>query len=88
MVSSFTVAQTGRTHDRARPILQQRQKVFAKAPSTPSTPVFPFSGRSNAAMILRAVSASLGTVAIAAAIENEKEPRKFRREAVGRDILS
>jgi hypothetical protein len=27
-------AQTGRTHDRTRPMLQQRQKVLAKAPST------------------------------------------------------
>jgi hypothetical protein len=27
-------AQTGRTHDRTRPMLQQRQKVLARAPST------------------------------------------------------
>ena len=27
-------AQTGRTHDRTRRMLQQRQKVLAKAPST------------------------------------------------------
>ena len=32
--SGFTAAQTGRTHDRTRPMLQQRQKVLAKAPST------------------------------------------------------
>src|SRR5262245_52493671 len=32
--SGLTVAQTGRTHDRTRPMLQQRQKVLAKAPST------------------------------------------------------
>src|SRR5262252_2371532 len=28
------VAQTGRTHDRTRPMLEQRQKVLARAPST------------------------------------------------------
>src|SRR5262245_2412703 len=33
-VSGFTAAQTGRTHDRTRPMLQLRQKVLAKAPST------------------------------------------------------
>src|SRR5262249_30610197 len=32
--SGLTAAQTGRTHDRTRPMLQQRQKVLAKAPST------------------------------------------------------
>ena len=33
--SGFTAAQTGRTHDRTRPMLQKRQKVLAKAaPST------------------------------------------------------
>jgi hypothetical protein len=32
--SGFTAAQTGRTHDRTRPMLQLRQKVLAKAPST------------------------------------------------------
>jgi hypothetical protein len=31
MASGFTAAQTGRTHDRTRPMLQQRQKVLAKA---------------------------------------------------------
>src|SRR5262245_57892149 len=30
--SGLTAAQTGRTHDRTRPMLQQRQKVLAKAP--------------------------------------------------------
>ena len=34
MASGFTAAQTGRTHDRTRPVLQLRQKVLAKAPST------------------------------------------------------
>src|SRR6202040_1881216 len=34
MASGFTAAQTGRTHDRIRPMLQLRQKVLAKAPST------------------------------------------------------
>src|SRR5262249_18238439 len=34
MARGFTAAQTGRTHDRTRPMLQQRQKVLAKAPST------------------------------------------------------
>jgi hypothetical protein len=34
MASGLTAAQTGRTHDRTRPMLQQRQKVLAKAPST------------------------------------------------------
>src|SRR6516162_8466640 len=34
MASGFTAAQTGRTHDRTRPMLQQCQKVLAKAPST------------------------------------------------------
>jgi hypothetical protein len=35
MASGFTAAQTGRTHDRTRPMLQQRQKVLANAaPST------------------------------------------------------
>jgi hypothetical protein len=35
MASGFTTAQTGRAHDRTRPMLQQRQKVLAKAaPST------------------------------------------------------
>jgi hypothetical protein len=29
--SGFTAAQTSRTHDRTRPMLQQRQKVLAKA---------------------------------------------------------
>src|SRR5690242_11350456 len=33
MASGFTAAQTGRTHDRTRPMLQLRQKVLAKAPS-------------------------------------------------------
>jgi hypothetical protein len=33
LASGFTAAQTGRTHDRTRPMLQQRQKVLAKAPS-------------------------------------------------------
>jgi len=32
--SGLTAAQTGRTHDRTRPMLQLRQKVLAKAPST------------------------------------------------------
>src|SRR5262249_51901671 len=32
--SGLTAAQTGRTHDRTRPMLQQREKVLAKAPST------------------------------------------------------
>src|SRR5262245_21261751 len=32
--SGFTAAQSGRTHDRTRPMLQLRQKVLAKAPST------------------------------------------------------
>src|SRR5262249_53892873 len=32
--SGLTAAQTGRKHDRTRPVLQQRQKVLAKAPST------------------------------------------------------
>jgi hypothetical protein len=32
MASGFTAAQTGRTHDRIRPMLQLRQKVLAKAP--------------------------------------------------------
>src|SRR5262245_8699056 len=31
MASGFTAAQTGRTHDRTRPMLQKRQKVLAKA---------------------------------------------------------
>ena len=34
MASGFTAAQTGRTHDRTRPMLQLCQKVLAKAPST------------------------------------------------------
>src|SRR5262249_30796928 len=35
MASGFTAAQTGRTHDRTRPMLHKRQKVLAKAaPST------------------------------------------------------
>ena len=35
MASGFTAAQTGRTHDRNRPMLQLGQKVLAKAaPST------------------------------------------------------
>ena len=34
MASGFTAAQTGRTHDRTRPMLQLRQNVLAKAPST------------------------------------------------------
>jgi hypothetical protein len=34
MASGLTAAQTGRTHDRTRPMLQQRQKVLAKTPST------------------------------------------------------
>ena len=34
MASGFTAAQTGRTHDRTRSMLQLRKKVFAKAPST------------------------------------------------------
>ena len=34
MASGFTAAQTGRTHDRTRPMLQLGQKVLAKAPST------------------------------------------------------
>src|SRR5215469_12417448 len=32
--SGTSAASTGRTRDRARPMLQQRQKVLAKAPST------------------------------------------------------
>src|SRR5205823_3118197 len=37
MASGFTAAQTGRTHDRTRPMLQLRQKVLAKtAHMTPS----------------------------------------------------
>jgi hypothetical protein len=32
--SGFTAAQTGRTHDRTRPMLQLGQKVLAKSPST------------------------------------------------------
>src|SRR6516165_2462909 len=38
--SGFTAAQTGRTHDRTRPMLQLRQKVLAKAPMvwTPARP--------------------------------------------------
>jgi hypothetical protein len=37
MASGLIAAQTGRTHDRTRPMLQQRQKVLAKAaPSTPA----------------------------------------------------
>src|SRR6516165_10877858 len=32
--AATSVAQTGRTHDRTRPMLQRRQKVLAKAPST------------------------------------------------------
>ena len=32
MASGFTAAQTGRTHDRTRPMLQLGQKVLAKAP--------------------------------------------------------
>src|SRR5215468_3291486 len=32
--AATSVAQTGRTHDRTRPMLQMRQKVLAKAPST------------------------------------------------------
>src|SRR5262249_16532751 len=32
--SGLTAAQTGRTNERTRPMLQQRQKVLAKAPST------------------------------------------------------
>jgi hypothetical protein len=31
MASGLVAAQTGRTHDRTRPMLQQRQKVLAKA---------------------------------------------------------
>src|SRR5437763_6027351 len=34
MASGLTAAQTGWTHDRTRPMLQLRQKVLAKAPST------------------------------------------------------
>jgi hypothetical protein len=34
MASGFTAAQTGRTHDRTRPMLQKRQKILAMAPST------------------------------------------------------
>src|SRR5205085_2457770 len=34
MASGFTAAQTGRTHDRTRPMLRLRQKVLAKTPST------------------------------------------------------
>ena len=34
MASGFPAAQTGRTHDRTRSMLQLRKKVFAKAPST------------------------------------------------------
>jgi hypothetical protein len=35
MASGFTAAQTGRTHNRTRPILRKRQRVLAKAaPST------------------------------------------------------
>ncbi len=36
MASGFTAAQTGRTRDRTRPMLQQRQKVLAKRPRTQS----------------------------------------------------
>src|SRR3974390_3166034 len=34
MASGHSASQTGRTHDRTRPMLQPRQKVLAKAPST------------------------------------------------------
>ncbi len=34
MASGFTAAQTGRTHDRTRPMLQLGPKVLANAPST------------------------------------------------------
>ena len=34
MASGLIAAQTGRTHDRTRPMLQLGQKVLAKAPST------------------------------------------------------
>ena len=34
MASGLIAAQTGRTHDRIRPMLQLGQKVLAKAPST------------------------------------------------------
>ena len=34
MASGHCAAQTGRTRDRTRPMLQKRQKVLAKAPST------------------------------------------------------
>ena len=38
--AATSVAQTGRTHDRTRPMLQKRQKVLARAPSfaQPSAP--------------------------------------------------
>jgi hypothetical protein len=36
MASGFTAAQTGRTHDRTRPMLQQRQKVLAIRPPLPT----------------------------------------------------
>jgi hypothetical protein len=41
MASGFTAAQTGRTHDRTRPMLQLRQKVLAKAPMVWTPPVQP-----------------------------------------------
>src|SRR5689334_16557882 len=34
MASGFTAAQTGRTHDRTRPMLQQLRKFAKAAPST------------------------------------------------------
>jgi len=44
MASGHRAAQTGRTHDRTRPMLQPRQKVLAKAPST-RDPKRPFATR-------------------------------------------
>src|SRR5262249_46152293 len=59
MASGFTAAQTGRTHDRTRPMLHRRQKVLAKAPST-HDPKRTFATPSRAAEFAGTIACSRG----------------------------
>ena len=74
MASGLIAAQTGRTHDRTRPMLQLGQKVLAKAPSTHDPK------RPSASGTSRSESQSLDHV-VRGVINARERPEVSRRSA-------
>jgi hypothetical protein len=82
MASGFTAAQTGRTHDRTRPMLQLCKKVLAKVPSTHDPKRTSVGPQSNLTHFLRRDNSDSDNYALSEARYGEMHPLCHRKRDI------